>query len=344
MRFQPFQLPQPLSAPPPLRALGRHFRCRRSRLRRGHSDSPPVSSPALAQITTDRPAGQYSFADVSSACGPPCISVRTKMDGPRTSSVEEEEGPGQNVPPNMERSSSAAFRRSAAKHAFARAPTRQPPGSGFFISADALWSPINHVIDKATTVESIMDDGKVYTAKVIGSDQRTDLGAAQIDGRTDFPGSRSRLLNRAVAIGCLRSAIRSAWAAPSPPASPRPAAATSAPALMTTFSSDRRRSESRQFRRPDFNLAGEVIGVKRDCFSDRRQYRYRVRHSAETVIRVIASLKESVSSRAFMGVIYPASDGEIAESLGLKEPQGALVADVQADSPAAKAGMSRVTL
>src|SRR5262245_64678883 len=72
---------------------------------------------------------------------------------------------------------------------------RQPPGrnlvtgqgSGFFISADGYAVTNNHVVDKAETVEVATDDGKTYSAKVIGTDPRTDIALIKIDGRSDFP-------------------------------------------------------------------------------------------------------------------------------------------------------------
>ena len=60
-------------------------------------------------------------------------------------------------------------------------------GSGFFISADGYAVTNNHVVDKAKTVEVTTDDGKSYTAKVIGTDPKTDLALIKLDGRGDFP-------------------------------------------------------------------------------------------------------------------------------------------------------------
>ena len=60
-------------------------------------------------------------------------------------------------------------------------------GSGFFISADGYAVTNNHVVDKADSVEVTTDDGKTYTAKVIGTDPRTDLALLKVDGRSDFP-------------------------------------------------------------------------------------------------------------------------------------------------------------
>src|SRR5262249_36866526 len=60
-------------------------------------------------------------------------------------------------------------------------------GSGFFITADGYAVTNNHVVDKAQTVEVTTDEGKTYSAKVIGTDPRTDLVLIKVDGRTDFP-------------------------------------------------------------------------------------------------------------------------------------------------------------
>ena len=53
--------------------------------------------------------------------------------------------------------------------------------------ADGYAVTNNHVVDKAETVEVTTDDGKTYTAKVIGTDPRTDLALIKVEGRNDFP-------------------------------------------------------------------------------------------------------------------------------------------------------------
>src|SRR4029077_6469180 len=60
-------------------------------------------------------------------------------------------------------------------------------GSGFFISGDGYAVTNNHVVDKAENVQVTTDDGKIYEAKVIGTDPRSDLALIKVDGRSDFP-------------------------------------------------------------------------------------------------------------------------------------------------------------
>ena len=79
-------------------------------------------------------------------------------------------------------------------------------GSGFFISADGYAVTNNHVVDGADKVEVTTDDGKTYTAKVIGTDPRTDVALIKVDGRTDFPfaklsDSKPRIGDWVLAVG-----------------------------------------------------------------------------------------------------------------------------------------------
>src|SRR6202023_1139605 len=59
-------------------------------------------------------------------------------------------------------------------------------GSGFFISPDGYAVTNNHVVDGADKVEVTTDDGKTYSAKVIGSDARTDLALIKVEGGSNF--------------------------------------------------------------------------------------------------------------------------------------------------------------
>jgi len=60
-------------------------------------------------------------------------------------------------------------------------------GSGFFISADGYAVTNNHVVDGADKVEVTTDDGKTHSAKVIGTDARTDLALIKVEGGANFP-------------------------------------------------------------------------------------------------------------------------------------------------------------
>ena len=160
----------------------------------------PALPTAAAAENAQRPVG---FADLVEKVKPAVISVRVKMAAGAKMMGFEGDLP---LPPNsqMER----FFRRfgmpygegtpdSGPRMPHNRSVTGQ--GSGFFITADGYAVTNNHVVDKAQTVEITTDDGKTYSAKVIGSDPRTDLALIKVEGRNDFP--YVKLADRAPRIG-----------------------------------------------------------------------------------------------------------------------------------------------
>lgn len=59
-------------------------------------------------------------------------------------------------------------------------------GSGFVISADGYIVTNNHVVEDATKVTVVFDDGKEEVAKIVGTDERTDLAVLKIE-ETNLP-------------------------------------------------------------------------------------------------------------------------------------------------------------
>ena len=96
---------------------------------------------------------------------------------------------------------------------------------------------------------------------------------------------------------------------------------------------------------PTFNLNGEVIGVNTAIFSPSGgNVGIAFAIPASTAERIIDDLKKHGSViRGWLGVQIQPVTPEIADSLGLKEAKGALVAEPQTDSPAAKAGIKSAT-
>src|SRR5208337_689005 len=158
----------------------------------GANLAPSTNRSGLASIAyaqnMQRPVG---FADIVEKVKPAVISVRVKVDaGAKMMGFEG----GSPFPPNsqMER----FFRRfGLPEGVFPDEQQQHAPrnrlvtgqGSGFFITADGYAVTNNHVVDKADTVEITTDDGKTYSAKVIGTDPRTDLALIKVEGRSDFP-------------------------------------------------------------------------------------------------------------------------------------------------------------
>jgi len=307
-----------------------------------------ATGPALTNIAyaqgIQRPVG---FADIVEKVKPAVISVRVKMDGGGAKMM----GFDGNMPfpPNsqMER----FFRRfgmpdgtnpeergnSAPRN---RVVTGQ--GSGFFISADGFAVTNNHVVDKAQTVEVTTDDGKTLNAKVIGTDPRTDLALIKVEGGSDF--QYVKLADKSPRIGDWVLAV----------GNPFGLGGTVTAGIVSARGRDIGAGPYDDFIQidapvnkgnsggPTFDVDGNVIGVNTAIFSPSGgSVGIAFAIPSKTVTSVVAQLKEKGAvSRGWIGVQIQPVTSELAENLGLKAPEGALVADPQANGPAVKAGIT----
>jgi serine protease Do len=214
-------------------------------------------------------------------------------------------------------------------------------GSGFFISADGYAVTNNHVVDGADKVEVTTDDGKTHTAKVIGTDARTDLALIKVEGGSDFPfaklaDGKPRIGDWVLAVG-----------------NPFGLGGTVTAGIVSANGRDIGNGPYDDFIQidapvnkgnsggPAFNTEGEVMGVNTAIYSPSGgSVGIAFAIPASTVKSVVAQLKDKGSvSRGWIGVQIQPVTSDMVEALGLKGTDGALVAEPQADSPAAKAGI-----
>jgi serine protease Do len=214
-------------------------------------------------------------------------------------------------------------------------------GSGFFISADGYAVTNNHVVDGAEKVDVTTDAGKTYTAKVIGTDPRTDLALIKVDGGSDFPfvklsEGKTRIGDWVLAVG-----------------NPFGLGGTVTAGIVSASGRDIGSGPYDDFIQidapvnkgnsggPAFNMQGEVVGVNTAIYSPSGgSVGIAFSIPAPTVQNVIAQLKDKGSvSRGWIGVQIQPVTQDIADSMGLNRAEGALVADPQKDGPAAKAGV-----
>jgi serine protease Do len=285
-----------------------------------------------------RPTG---FADIVEKVKPAVISVRVKLEATAQPMANTDELPFPKGSP-MEQ----FFRR------FGSPDGQQQPnaprgrqfgsaqGSGFLISADGYAVTNNHVVEKASTVEVTFDDGKSYSAKVIGTDPRTDLALIKIDG-SNFPyvhlaDAPSRVGDWVLAVG-----------------NPFGLGGTVTAGIVSARGRDIGAGPYDDFIQidapvnkgnsggPTFNTEGAVIGVNTAIYSPSGgSVGIAFAIPAETVKTVVAQLKDKGTvTRGWIGVQIQPVTPEIADSLGLKSKAGALVAEPQKDSPAMKAGI-----
>src|SRR5947208_936071 len=297
-----------------------------------------LSAVAYAQ-GVERPVG---FANIVEKVKPAVISVRVKVSGGATMMGFEGDSP---LPPNVER----FFRRFGLPEGLSPEQPRTSPrerlvtgqGSGFFISADGYAVTNNHVVDKASTVEVIADNGKTYTAKVIGTDPRTDIALIKVEGRGDFP--YVQLAEKSPRIGDWVLAV----------GNPFGLGGTVTAGIVSARGRDIGAGPYDDFIQidapvnkgnsggPTFDVDGNVIGVNTAIFSPSGgSVGIAFAIPAPTVKTVVGQLRDKGTvTRGWIGVQIQAVTPDIADGLGLKQATGALVSEPQKDSPAAKAGI-----
>ena len=302
---------------------------------------PSLSNPVqAAEANTQHPA---DFADLIEKVKPAVISVRVKLEqtaqrGNSDNSVQ----PGSPVDKFL-RQFGDQFGQQFGQQ-FGRqgnAPQRRAvtgEGSGFFISADGYAVTNNHVVDHATTVTVTTDDGKIHTAKVIGTDARSDLALIKVDGSNfpfvKFSDHAPRIGEWAVAVGnpfglggTVTAGIVSATGRDIGSANDY---------IQIDAPINRGNSGG-----PTFDTDGNVMGINTAIFSPSGgSVGIGFDIPAATAKNVIAQLKDSGHvTRGWLGVQIQPVTSEVADALGLKQTTGALVSEPQAGSPAAKAGV-----
>lgn len=301
-------------------------------------------SPAYAQ-TNQRPVG---FADIVEKVKPSVISVRVKVDGgPKTMSFDGDSPfpPGSPMERFFKRFGSPDGQGGQGMPDTPRSPRGRNftmgQGSGFFISADGYAVTNNHVVDKAESVEVTTDDGKTYTAKVIGTDPKTDIALIKIEGRSDFP--HVPLAEKSPRIGDWVLAV----------GNPFGLGGTVTAGIVSARGRDIGAGPYDDFIQidapvnkgnsggPTFDVDGNVIGVNTAIYSPSGgSVGIAFAIPAETVKSVVTQLKDKGSvTRGWIGVQIQPVNADIADSLGLKAAEGALVAEPQPDGPAVKAGI-----
>src|SRR5215831_15159851 len=292
--------------------------------------------------TTQGPAG---FADLVSKVKPAVISVRVRIDQASDANMLEDNN--DQLPPSMKGTPFEKFFHQFGSENGPRGEMRRGNqmvtgvGSGFFISADGYAVTNNHVVDHAKSVEVTTDDGKTYTAKVIGTDQKTDLALIKVEGRNDF--AYASFANEMPRIGDWVIAV----------GNPYGLGGTVTAGIISAEGRDIGSGPYDNYIQidapinkgnsggPTFDTNGNVIGVNTAIYSPSGgSVGIGFDIPASAVKMVVSQLKDKGSvTRAWLGVqVQPVTAG-IAESLGLKNAAGALVAEAQADTPAAKAGI-----
>ena len=221
-------------------------------------------------------------------------------------------------------------------------PEREGPrgvGSGFIISADGFVMTNAHVVDGADEVLVTLPDKREFKAKLIGADKRTDVAVVKIDS-TGLPFVRIGDVNR-LRVGEWVMAIGSPFGLENTVT----AGIVSAkqrdtgdylPFIQTDVAVNPGNSGG-----PLIKMRGEVVGINSQIYSRSGGFMgISFAIPIDEAMRVSEQLRASGRvTRGRIGVQIAEVTREVAESIGLGKPQGALVRSVEAGSPAEKAGV-----
>jgi serine protease Do len=221
------------------------------------------------------------------------------------------------------------------------AQPRQGVGSGFIVSADGLILTNAHVVADAAEVTVKLSDRREFKAKVIGADRRTDVAVLKVEA-TGLPTvrigdpSKVKVGEWVAAIGSpfgLEQTVTAGIVSAKHRSLPSEGYV---PFIQTDVAINPGNSGG-----PLFNMAGEVIGINSQIYSRTGGY---MGLSFSIPMDVAMKVKDDLVqygrvNRGRIGVTIQGVNRELAESFGLDGPRGALVNTVEADGPAAKAGL-----
>ena len=225
-------------------------------------------------------------------------------------------------------------------------PTPQPEqevprgvGSGFIISADGFVMTNAHVVDGADEVLVTLPDKREFKAKIVGADKRTDVAVVKIEA-TGLPAVKIGDVNK-LRVGEWVMAIGSPFGLENSVT----AGIVSAkqrdtgdylPFIQTDVAVNPGNSGG-----PLINMRGEVVGINSQIYSRSGGFMgISFAIPIDEAIRVSEQLRSTGRvTRGRVGVQIDQVTKDVAESIGLGRPQGALVRNVENGSPAEKAGV-----
>ena len=302
----------------------------------GYVVSAPLQ-PAIAQQARGLP----DFTDLVDQVGPSVVNIRTlekvSTRGGHGFSMDEDMQeffkrfgiPMPNVP------------RQAPRQNRSQQDEEQPRGvgSGFVLTSDGYVMTNAHVVDGADEVIVTLTDKREFKAKIVGADKRTDVAVLKIEA-TGLPAvkigdtSRLRVGEWVMAIGSpfnLENSVTAGIVS-----AKQRDTGEYLPLIQTDVAINPGNSGG-----PLINMRGEVIGINSQIYSRSGGYMgISFAIPIDEAVRVSDQLRGTGRvSRGRIGVQIEQVSKDVAESLGMAKPMGALVRKVEPGTPAEKAGV-----
>ncbi|MDI3530389.1 MAG: serine protease DegQ [Candidatus Atribacteria bacterium] len=217
-------------------------------------------------------------------------------------------------------------------------------GTGFVFRSDGYILTNNHVVEGADEIKVTFIDGKEFTGKVVGADPLTDLAVVKINA-SDLPviplgdSDKARVGEWVIAIGnpygLSHTVTVGVLSAKGRPIQSGDSGREYENFLQTDAAINPGNSGG-----PLLNLKGEVIGINTAILPYAQGIGFAVPiNMAKEILDDLIEKGRVV--RAWLGIYIQDVTEEIAQTFGLSEAKGALVADISPDSPAEKSGILR---
>jgi serine protease Do len=282
--------------------------------------APRAADPAVPGALPE----SYPWVRLAEKLTPAVVNVRTSGEGRRSRTSQVPEPFRRFMPPEGEREQ----------------PLRGL-GSGFIIDPSGFIVTNHHVVDGAKTVEVTLADGRRFTAQVVGSDAETDIALLKIEA-TGLPavplGSSAGLrvaepvmaignpfgLDHTVTVGIVSATGRFIGQG-----------------RYDDFIQTDAAINPGNSGGPLINTRGEAVGINSAIFSRGGGFQGIGFAIPVDLARPVLTQLQATGKvvRGWLGVAIQPLTPELAKSFGIAATQGALVASVTEDSPAARAGV-----
>jgi len=296
---------------------------------------PPVVAPPVSALAD----GQHSLADMVQAVGPSVVQIRVRKHIDASPAAMPFAG-GNDMDEQMRRFFGFGF-----PGVPQPAPREQGAlGSGFIIDPSGVVLTNNHVVDGASDVTVQLSDGRELKGHVLGTDAKTDVAVVKIDGHGPFKAvqwgdsDHVRVGDSVFAVG-----------------SPFGLGNTVTAGIVSARSRDIGEGPYDNFLQVDaainsgnsggplFDGSGHVVGMNTAIFSPSGGNvgigfaipEQMARHVADEIIQ------HGSVSRGHIGVALQTVTPEIANAMGMKSEDGALIAQVDLDGPASLSGIQQ---
>lgn len=288
---------------------------------------------ALGFLATSAHAQLPDFVDLVEKQSPAVVNITTTQEAKR-----QKRGPKRMPQPDE---MFEFFRKFMPPEGERFLPPARGQGSGFIISADGYVLTNAHVVDQVDEVIVKLTDKREFRAKVVGTDERTDVALLKLNA-TQLPSVKLgdpntlRVGEWVLAIGApfgFENSVTAGIVSAIGRALPQE---NYVPFIQTDVAVNPGNSGG-----PLFNMKGEVVGMNSQIISRSGGY---MGLSFAIPIDVAMDVAEQLKGhgsvrRGRLGVLIQNVTADLAESFGLKQAQGALVAEVEAGGPAAAAGL-----